>query len=73
MTRRVAALASEGTNHGLKWLQDFLGQNSKFTDDYGVVSIPQIMLVGMDGELIAVNPSGPGIKTAVAQALERRQ
>ncbi len=58
--------------HGLKWAQGFLGQAAKVTDQYGVTSIPQIMLVGPDGKLVTANLSGLGIKAAVSQALKRQ-
>jgi len=60
------------TKHGLKWLQGFLGQGSSVTEQYGVSSIPQILLVGPDGKVVAKDLGGPGIKAAVSQALGRR-
>jgi RNA polymerase sigma factor (sigma-70 family) len=59
--------------HGLKWTQGFLGQASPVTEHYGVASIPQILLVGPDGKIVAKDLGGPGIKAAVSQALARRQ
>jgi Thioredoxin-like len=55
--------------HNLKGHQGFLGKESPMSERYGVTSIPRIMLIGPDGKLVANNLSGPGIKTAVRQAL----
>jgi peroxiredoxin len=58
--------------HDLKWAQGFLGQASSVTEQYGVASIPQIMLIGPDGKIFAKDLGGPGIKAAVSQALASR-
>ena len=57
---------------GLKWMQGFLGQGSTVPDQYGIVSIPQIMLVDPDGRIAVKDLGGPGIKAAVSQALGLR-
>ena len=54
------------------WAQGFLGQASAVTDQYGVASIPQIILIGPDGKIVAKDLGGPGIKAAVSQALAGR-
>ena len=59
-------------NRNLKWTQGYLGQGSRITADYGVASIPQIMLIGPDGRVIARDLGGPGIKAVVSQALGHR-
>jgi hypothetical protein len=41
-------------------------------DQYGIVSIPQIMLVDPDGRIAVKDLGGPGIKAAVSQALGLR-
>jgi peroxiredoxin len=63
--------ASYVAKHNLKWHQAFLGHGSSVSEQYGVVSIPQIMLIGPDGKIIAKDLGGPGIKTAAAQAIGR--
>ena len=60
------------TKHGLKWMQGFLGQGSSVPDQYGITSLPQIILVGPDGRVVAKDLGGPGIRAAVVQALGRR-
>jgi peroxiredoxin len=60
---------------GLAWMQTFLGgdwSNNKVGQNYGVASIPQIMLVGPDGKITARYLRGPKIMEAVASALEKR-
>jgi len=57
--------------HNLKGHQGFVGKESPMSEQYGVASIPQIMLVAPDGKIVARDLSGPGIKTAVRQALGR--
>ena len=57
--------------HNLKWHQGFLGQGSRVSEQYGITSIPQIMLIGPDGKIVSKDLGGPGIKTAVSQALRR--
>jgi thiol-disulfide isomerase/thioredoxin len=59
-------------SEGLKWLQGFVGQHSRAALDYGVTSIPQIMLFGPDGKIIATGLNGRSIEAVVAQALARR-
>jgi hypothetical protein len=56
----------------MKWTQGFVGQGSRISTDYGVASIPQIMLIGPDGKVIARDLVGPGIKAVVSQALGHR-
>ena len=60
------------TKQGLKWVQGFLGQGSNVPDQYGITSLPQIILVGPDGRVVAKDLGGPGIRAAVVQALARR-
>ena len=58
--------------HRLKWVQGFLGQAASVTEQYGVASIPQIMLIGPNGKILAKDLGGPGIKAAVSQSLNSR-
>ena len=55
--------------HGLGWLQGFLGPESTVADDYRIAGIPTILLVGPDGTIIAEDLYGSGISPAVAKAL----
>jgi RNA polymerase sigma factor (sigma-70 family) len=55
---------------GLKWVQGHLPTDT-LVADYGVGSIPQILLISPDGKVIAKNLGGDRIKQAVAKALER--
>jgi peroxiredoxin len=56
---------------GIPWTQSFLDRQLKASvqHDYGFNSIPQVLLVGPDGELIHKDLRGPQIKQAVALAL----
>lgn len=57
---------------GLSWTQAFLGGDwSKdiVAQNYGIMAIPQIMLIGPDGKIIARDLRGPKIKEVVAAAL----
>jgi RNA polymerase sigma factor (sigma-70 family) len=63
---------SYAAKHGLKWFQGYLGQDARGTKDYGIATIPQIMLIGPDGNVLAKDLRGLGIRTMVSQALERR-
>jgi hypothetical protein len=55
---------------GMTWTQitDF---TRKATDTYGVDGIPQIMLIGKDGIIIARDLRGDEIEKAVKKALGR--
>jgi uncharacterized GH25 family protein/thiol-disulfide isomerase/thioredoxin len=55
----------------LDWVQGFLGRGSDVAGNFGVTSIPQLLLIGPDGRVLARNLSGPGIQAAVTQELER--
>jgi peroxiredoxin len=56
---------------GITWTQSFLDQQlqDSVQHDYGFNSIPQVLLVGPDGELIHKDLRGPQIKQAVGLAL----
>jgi peroxiredoxin len=59
----------------LAWTQVFLGGDSPkdmVAKNYGVTLIPQIMLIGPDGKIIARDLRGPKIKAVVASALAKR-
>lgn len=58
------------TNH-MAWTGGFLGEWSKtdLPDQYGVVGIPSIFLIGPDGKIIAKDLRGEAIKGAVRNAL----
>ena len=56
----------------LGWFQGFLGRDSEVTASYGVASIPQVLLIGPDGRVLARDLGGAGIRAAVIQALDRR-
>ncbi len=57
----------------LGWIQGFLGRDSDVTTSYGVASIPQVLLIGPDGRVLARNLGGAGISAAVTQELDRRR
>jgi RNA polymerase sigma factor (sigma-70 family) len=63
------APAKHVASRGLKWSQGFLGHSSTVSQQYGVTSIPQIMLVDPEGKIAVTRLGGPGIKAAVSQAL----
>jgi hypothetical protein len=55
----------------IPWAQSFLDEKLKGSveQDYGFNAIPQVLLVGPDGKLVAKDLRGPKIKEAVAVAL----
>jgi RNA polymerase sigma factor (sigma-70 family) len=57
--------------NGLGWHQGFLGQDppSPVLDAYGVRGIPQILLIGPDGTVLARDLRGERIEQAVAEAI----
>ncbi len=55
----------------LRWAQGFLGRDSDVAGNFGVASIPQILLIGPDGRVLVRDLGGPGIQAAVSQALDR--
>lgn len=59
---------------GISWTQLLLGEWSKdnVTRKYGVVGIPEILLIGPDGRIAARGLRGEGIKEAVEKALGKR-
>jgi RNA polymerase sigma factor (sigma-70 family) len=57
---------------GLGWIQGHLPTES-LSADYGVMSLPKIVLIGPDGRVVAKDLSGDRIKQAVAKALGRAQ
>ena len=57
----------------LEWVQGFLGRDSDVAGNYGVASIPQVLLIGPDGRVLARNLGGAGIQAAVNQELDRRR
>jgi RNA polymerase sigma factor (sigma-70 family) len=57
----------------LGWIQGFLGRDSEVTTSYGVASIPQVLLIGPDGRVLARDLAGAGISAAVTQELDRRR
>jgi peroxiredoxin len=61
-------------NRGINWTQGFLVDafNSVTMHDYRFDSIPQILLIGPDGKILATDLRGSGIKDAVAAALANR-
>ncbi len=60
--------------NGIKWIQGFLGDGSEATvpAQYGVDGIPAIFLIGPDGNIIARDLRGDGIRSAVEKALEKK-
>lgn len=58
----------------MTWVQDHLGEawSSPVVADYGIQSIPQIMLIGPDGKIIAKDLGGQVIEETVVKALERK-
>jgi peroxiredoxin/outer membrane lipoprotein-sorting protein len=67
------ALASFIKKNEMPWPQVFDGKGwkSKVSTDYGVRSIPFLLLVGRDGKIAAVNPRGK-VDAAVESALAAR-
>jgi thiol-disulfide isomerase/thioredoxin len=61
-------------NHDIPWTQAFLagGFNNVTMHDYRFDSIPQILLIGPDGKILATDLRGPKIKEAVTAAFARR-
>jgi RNA polymerase sigma factor (sigma-70 family) len=55
----------------LEWLQGFLGEwwRTPVPADYGLTAIPEIMLIGPDGRVLATGLRGPAVQAAVAKAL----
>jgi thiol-disulfide isomerase/thioredoxin len=62
-------------NLGIAWTQAFLVNafNNVTMRDYRLSSIPQILLIGPDGKILATHLRGPKIKDAVAAALAHQQ
>jgi hypothetical protein len=67
---RVAEYAAK---NDLPWTQGFLGEHWEHGDtraDYGLASLPYIVLIGPDGKIIASDLCCDAIKPAVANALK---
>ena len=67
---RVAEYAAK---NDLPWTQGFLGEHWEHGDaraDYGLASLPYIVLIGPDGKVIASDLCCDAIKAAVANALK---
>jgi len=60
--------------NGISWAQAFLDHNGgkDVVNNYGVTSIPQILLIGPDRKIIACDLRGSKIKSVVATALGNR-
>ena len=56
----VGTAKSHVTRHNLNWFQGYLGQDSRGVKEYGVTTIPQIMLIGPDGKVLARDLRGLG-------------
>jgi hypothetical protein len=58
----------------LAWEQRYLGLKGELPDPVaaaiGVEHVPQVLLIGADGRLVAKDLKGPEIKQAVARVLE---
>jgi peroxiredoxin len=56
---------------GIAWAQAFLGSDwsNPVAKNYGISAIPQIMLIGPDGKMLARDLRGSKIRDAVARAL----
>jgi len=59
---------------GIRWTQSFMDDalKSSVEQDYGFSAIPQVLLVGPDGKLVAKDLRGETIRQAVASALGSR-
>jgi beta-lactamase regulating signal transducer with metallopeptidase domain/protocatechuate 3,4-dioxygenase beta subunit/thiol-disulfide isomerase/thioredoxin len=70
----VKAPAEHAKARDLGWIQGFLGSPIKdaLLGRYGVPSIPQTILIGADGRVIARDLRGDQIRAAVAEALKAR-
>jgi RNA polymerase sigma factor (sigma-70 family) len=55
----------------LPWTHAFLGRDSDVTGNYGIASIPHVLLIGPDGRVLTRDLGGAGIRSAVIQALDR--
>lgn len=75
LDQRVEAPKKHSLEHALNWTQGFLGIDppSPVTEDFGVTSVSQVMLIGPDGKLIAKDLHGERIKAAVNAALGQRK
>lgn len=58
--------------NGMSWINAYDGpwSESKTAEAFGVVSIPQIVLIGPDQRILATGLRGGGIERAVAKALQ---
>jgi len=67
--------AAYARKNGIKWVNGYLGEwNSQtVTKDYRVYGIPEIMLIGPDGRIVAKDLRGDRIRAAVAKALGNSQ
>jgi peroxiredoxin len=59
--------------HGIDWVQGFLGKWATDTvaKSYGIIFIPQVLLIGPDGRIVARDLRGPAVQKAIAAALAR--
>jgi peroxiredoxin len=57
----------------LGWSHGFIGRDSEVTASYGVAAIPQVLLLGPDGRVLARDLGGAGIQAAVTQELGRQR
>jgi peroxiredoxin len=67
------ALSKFVASRNMAWTQGLLGESKEsVTQNYGVYAIPQIMLIGPDGKIMARDLRGSKIKEVVASALDKR-
>jgi peroxiredoxin len=72
LDEKQAAPRQYAKKNDLGWIQGFLGDwsNAKLPDRYGVEGIPEIMLIGPDGKVVAKGLRGDAIAQAVQDALD---
>jgi peroxiredoxin len=74
MDTTEAELKKVVATKGMHWTQGFLDEpvRSSVKHEYGFTAVPQVLLVGPNGRVVATKLRGPNIKEAVAEALGSR-
>ena len=72
--RTIAEPKAFAAAHGLDWIQGFLGQwkHDQVADSFGVKTQPEIMLIGPEGRIRAMNLRGEGIEQTIEMHLTDR-
>ena len=61
------------TSQEYDWLQAHIGPDSPVTAAYGATAIPATFLIGPDGKVLAAGLRAEGLKSAISEALRRRE